>query len=183
MKILLAGASPRRRFVVAAVVVAAALAGASPASAHAERSASTPKEGARVAAPPETLAITFTEPPTGDAVIEVADGCGRDVVADHDVQNLEITATLAEGQPGEWTVSTNVISGVDGHNTRDRWTFEVRGKADCSAPETAPPDEAAGQDEEGDDEGGGGSALPLLAVGGATLALIVVGLLLRGRGS
>jgi methionine-rich copper-binding protein CopC len=160
--------------------LAAVLLQAAPAGAHAERSASTPKEGATVAAPPEALNITFTEPPTGDAVVEVSDGCGRDVVVDLEVQNFEITAVLAEGRPGRWTVQSNVISGVDGHNTRDRWTFEVRGEADCSAPETEAPDEATGDD---DDEGGGSSALPLLAIGGATLALIVVGLMLRGRGS
>lgn len=161
------------------VALAAVLLQAAPALAHAERSASTPKEGATVAAPPETLDITFTEPPTGDAVIEVSDGCGRDVLAGRDVQNFQITASLSEGQPGRWSVQTNVISGVDGHNTRDRWTFRVRGEADCSAPETEAPDEAAGDE---DDEGGGGSALPLLAIGGATLALIAVGLALRGRG-
>ena len=169
-----------RKAAVGAAALAAVFLQAAPALAHAERSASAPKEGAAVAAPPETLNITFTEPPTGDAVVEVADGCGRDVVADLDVQNFEITAGLAEGQPGRWTVRTNVISGVDGHNTRDRWTFEVRGEADCSAPETEAPDEAVGDD---DDEGGGSSALPLLAIGGATRALVVVGLILRGRGA
>ncbi|HEX2195446.1 MAG TPA: copper resistance CopC family protein [Actinomycetota bacterium] len=152
---------------------------AAPAQAHAERSASTPAEGARVGAAPETLQITFTEPPTGDAVAEVVDGCGRDVVTDVAVENLEMTATLGEGQPGRWTVNTNVISAVDGHNTRDRWTFTVRGEADCSAPESATPGGAAGDEEEED----GGSALPLLMVGGATLALIAVALVLRGRSS
>lgn len=161
------------------LAVAAVLAQAAPALAHAERSASTPKEDAKVAAAPDTLAITFTEPPTGDAVVEVVDGCGRDVVADLTIQNLEITASLAEGQPGRWTVRTNVISGVDGHNTRDRWTFAVRGEADCSAAETDAPD-ASGDDDE-DDEGGG-SAMPLIAIGAATLGLVVVALLVRSRG-
>lgn len=160
------------------VAMAAVLAQAAPALAHAERSASTPKEGANVAAPPGTLAITFTEPPTGDAVVEVVDGCGRDVVADLEIQNLEITASLAEGQPGRWTVRTNVISGVDGHNTRDRWSFAVRGEADCSAAETGAPD-ATGDEEDEDD--GGGSALPLIAIGAATLGLVAVALLLRSR--
>lgn len=168
-----------RKTALLVVAVAAVLAQAAPAFAHAERSASTPKEGAAVAAPPEALEITFTEPPTGDAVVEVTDGCKRDVVADVEVQNFEITAALAEGQPGRWTVRTNVISGVDGHNTRDQWTFQVRGEADCTAAETTAPDATGG---EGDDDGGGSSALPLLLVAGATVALVVVGLLLRGRG-
>ncbi|HEX2295267.1 MAG TPA: copper resistance protein CopC [Actinomycetota bacterium] len=170
-----------KRTTVAAAALAAVLMQAAPALAHAERSASTPEEGATVAVPPGVLNVTFTEPPTGDAVVEVADGCGRDVVADLEIQNFEIAATLAEGQPGRWTVRTNVISAVDGHNTRDRWTFAVRGEPDCSAAESAPPDDtAAGGD---DDEGGGSSALPLLAVGGATVALVVLGLMLRGRGT
>lgn len=152
---------------------------ATPAFAHAERSASSPREGATIAAPPEALNVTFTEPPTGDAVVRVLDGCNRDVVADVQVQNFEITAPLDAGQPGKWTVETNVISGIDGHNTRDRWTFGVRGSADCSAPETDAPG-AAG--DETDEEDGGSSALPLLALAGVTIALIVVGLVVRRRG-
>lgn len=170
-----------RNTAIAAGAMVALLIQAGPAAAHAERSASKPKEGAAVAVPPQSLNITFTEPPTGDAVVEVVDGCDRDVVADVEVQNFEITAALSEGQPGRWTVRTNVISGVDGHNTRDRWTFEVQGEPDCSAPESAPPDEAAGDDDE--EDGGGSSPLPLLLIGGATLALVAVGLMLRGRGS
>lgn len=168
------------RAVVAAAVFAAVLTQATPAFAHAERSASTPKEGATVAAPPDALSITFTEPPTGAAVVEVVDGCGRDVVEIVDTQNLELDATLAEGQPGRWAVQTNVISAVDGHNTRDRWTFQVRGQPDCSGPQTEGPD-AAGNDEEAGD--GGGSALPLIAIAGGTLVLVLVALVLRGRGS
>ena len=167
-----------RRAALFVAAVTAVLAPAAPAFAHAERSASTPKEGAAVAAPPKALSITFTEPPTADAVVEVTDGCKRDVVSDVEVQNFELTAALAGGQPGKWTVRTNVISGLDGHNTRDQWTFSVRGEPDCNAAETEAPGAAAGDE----DVGGGGSPLPLLLVGGATVALVVVGLVLRGRG-
>ena len=153
---------------------------ASPALSHAERAASTPKEGATVAAPPEVLRVTFTEPPTGDASVTVLDECGRDVVSDIEVQNFEITATLSGGQPGKWRVETNVISAVDGHNTRDRWLFDVRGEADCSAEESDAPD-AAGDDEEEDD--GGSSSMPLILLGAATLVLIALGLVIRGRSS
>ncbi|MDQ3953426.1 MAG: copper resistance protein CopC [Actinomycetota bacterium] len=152
---------------------------AAPAHAHAERSASTPEEGERVPTAPEALRVTFTEPPTGDAAVEVVDGCGRDVVTDVEVQNFELTATLAGGQPGRWTVNTNVISAVDAHNTRDRWTFTVRGEPDCTARESAPPDRAGGDEDEED----GGSVLPLIAIGGATIGLIALALLLRGRSS
>lgn len=160
------------------VACAGLLAHAAPALAHAERSGSTPQEGTTVRAVPGELQISFTEPPTGDAVAEVLDGCGRDVVADVEVQNLELTASLDEGQPGKWTVRTNVISGIDGHNTRDRWTFTVRGEADCEAAATEGPGATGDEDE---DDGGGGSIVPLLAIVGGTLALVIVGLLLRGR--
>lgn len=158
---------------VAAVVV---LGQALPARAHAERSASTPKEGTTVGTVPASLRITFTEPPTGNAVVQVLDGCERDVVADLEVQNFEITADLSAGQPGTWTVQSNVISAVDGHNTRDRWTFDVRGDPDCSAPASEGP--AAGGDPEDD---GGGSALPLIALGAGMVVVIAIALVLRGR--
>ena len=168
-----------KRLILAAAALLAVVAGSGPAFAHAERASSRPDEGSNAAKAPKSLVVTFTEPPTGDAAIEVLDGCGRDVVSDVQVQNFEIDATLADGQPGEWTVRTNVISAIDGHNTRDRWTFSVRGEADCSAAETPAP-RAAGDGEEDD---GGGSALPLLAIGAATLVLVAIGVMLRGRGS
>lgn len=127
---------------------------------------------------PGSLQITFTEPPTGNAVVQVLDGCERDVVADLQVQNFEITAELSAGQPGTWTVQSNVISAVDGHNTRDRWRFDVRGEPDCTAPEDDGP--AAGGETE-DDEGG--SALPLIALGAGMVVLIAIALVLRGRSS
>ncbi|MDQ3915354.1 MAG: copper resistance protein CopC [Actinomycetota bacterium] len=165
----------RAAALVAATMVLG-LAQAGPARAHAERSASSPKEGATLGAAPDELQVTFTEPPTGDAAVTVVDGCGRDVVADVEVQNFDLTVPLAAGQPGKWNVETNVISAVDGHDTRDRWTFRVRGERDCSAPESAPPGAAA------DDDDDGGIPMPLLALGGATVALVALGLMLRGRG-
>jgi copper transport protein len=167
-----------RKLVWFVAVAAGVVLQTTPAVAHAERSDSTPREGAAVATAPEELHITFTEPPTGDAVAEVLDGCGREVVTGIEVQNFEITARLASGQPGKWTVQTNVISGVDGHNTRDRWSFKVRGEPDCSAPETEAPD-AAGDPEDSDD--GGSSAFPLIALVAATLVLVAVGVALRNR--
>ncbi|HEV2757457.1 MAG TPA: copper resistance CopC family protein [Actinomycetota bacterium] len=163
---------------VLAAVIVFGLAQADPARAHAERSASSPKEGATLGAVPDELNVTFTEPPTGDATVAVLDGCGRDVVTDVQVQNFEITAPLSAGQPGTWRVDTNVISAVDGHNTRDRWAFEVRGEPDCSAPESAGPG-AAG---DGEDEEGGGVPVAVIVLGGATVLLVVLGLALRGRG-
>jgi copper transport protein len=168
-----------RRLALLGVAIVAVVAYSGPAFAHAERASSLPDEGAKLATAPKSLVVTFTEPPTGDAAVEVLDGCGRDVVSDVNPQNLEVTATLAAGQPGRWEVRTNVISVVDGHNTRDRWAFSVRGEADCSAVETLTPDATGGDDE----DDGGGSALPLIAIGAATLVLVAIGVMLRGRGS
>lgn len=165
-----------KTFAMLVLALLAPVATAAPALAHAERSASTPREGAAVAAPPRELRITFTEPPSSDAVVEVTDGCGRDVVAGFDVENFELTAELREGQPGKWRVHTNVLSLVDGHNTRDLWTFDVRGKADCTAQETVPPEPGDEEDEEG-----GSGIVPLLGLGAAVVVLTGIALAVRGR--
>lgn len=165
---------------VLAVTIVLGLAQGGPARAHAERATSSPKEGARLRAAPDELHVTFTEPPTGDATVSVLDGCDREVVIDVEVQNFEITAPLSAGQPGTWRVDTNVISAVDGHNTHDRWAFEVRGEPDCSAPDSPAPD--AAPDEEDEEDGGGGLPVPVIVLGGATVVLIALGLALRGRG-
>jgi methionine-rich copper-binding protein CopC len=147
------------------------------ASAHAERTSSQPEEDQRLNQPPAQLAINFSEPPTGDAAVEVTDGCGNDVVGNREVQNQEITARLADGQPGRWKVTTTVVSGVDGHQTRDSWNFTVTGKADCS--QAAGPTEA--EDEE--DTGGDFPVVLVLAVGLGVL-IVAFGLrLLTGRSS
>ena len=145
----------------------------SPASAHAERAKSTPKEGERVTAAPSELTITFTEPPAGNAKVSVLDGCDDEVALSREVSNLEIVAELGEGQPGKWKVSTTLVSGLDGHPTKDRWTFNVAGEADCS--QEAAPAPAATEEETGD--GGVPSILIIGAVGG--LALVGLAVLFR----
>lgn len=152
---------------------------AAPALAHAERVGSVPKEGARLASPPTTLRIDFSEPPIGNAEFAVMDGCGRDVVTGIEVQNLEIEAALAAGQPGRWEVQTRVVSGVDGHATSDSWTFSVQGKTDCSE---EPPPAADRPPGERDSQDRGGS-FPLLPFAAATLMIIVLALVFRGRGA
>lgn len=146
---------------------------ASPASAHAERAESTPKEGERVTAAPSTVTITFTEPPAGNAKVSVLDGCGEEVALSREVSNLQIVTEVGEGQPGKWKVSTTLVSGLDGHPTKDRWSFNVAGGADCS--EDAAPAPAA--TEEGTEDGGVPSILIIGAVGG--LALVGLAVLFR----
>ncbi len=155
-------------------VMMLSLATAPPAFAHAERVASTPDEGERLKGKPPTLQIDFSEPPIGDATFEVLDGCGRDVVADLEVQGTQITASLAGGQPGLWNVRTHVVSGIDGHATRDQWRFRVAGEQDCAA-EPVPTGPAAADD--GSDTGG----FPLLAFAAGTTLVIIFALLLRRK--
>ena len=141
------------------------------ASAHAERTSSQPEEGARLDQVPTTLAIDFSEPPTGDAVLEVLDGCGNDVVETLNVQNQEISAELLEGQPGRWSVTSTVVSGIDGHQTKDSWKFAVAGKADCS-------EAAAGSGERGPQEEED-SDFPIIPVVAGAIGVLVVAVLLR----
>jgi methionine-rich copper-binding protein CopC len=163
------------RILIGLVVVAGTLFPAAPAGAHAALINSAPKDGAKIDAVPETIRLEFSEPPINADDLVVADGCGNDVVASADAiqTKKEIVATLSGGQPGDWKVSSRVVSAVDGHPTEDSFEFTVAGEADCTAPGAAPPRE---QDE-------GSSTLPLLLGLVGVTALVVVGaLVVRRRG-
>ena len=138
-------------------------------SAHAERTESRPAPRSQESVAPTEIKISFTEPPTADSQVSVLDGCGNDVVSDVSSAGTAMTISLAEGQPGQWKVETSVISGLDGHPTRDSWRFAVEGEPDCSvaAPE---PDEGDGEDPE---PSGGGFPI-LVVVGGAALIGLAV---------
>lgn len=168
-----------RGFVCLSVCLAVASAGAGPAFAHAERISSAPEEKARLAEAPAEVSVSFTEPPIADADFQVLDGCGNDVVEDLDVQGTDITAALSGGQPGRWKVDFHVVSGIDGHATKDAFRFAVRGGADCDAEPSPPPDVAAPDQDEDD-----GAPMMLIALfAGATVLMVVVALALRGRKS
>ena len=152
------------------MVVAGVLFPATTALAHSALKGSEPKADARLDAAPSTLRLEFSEPPISADNLVVEDGCGNDVVTSADVDNGDIVAELAEGQPGKWKVSSRVVSVVDGHETKDGFRFTVEGETDCTAA-TAPPERE--RDEEG-------SALPLLlALGGGTALLVVIAYVLR----
>lgn len=162
------------------LVLAFLVGSATPALAHAERSGSTPDDGERLKSAPNNMRIEFTEPPIADAAFEVLDGCGRDVVQGIEVQGTEITASLAEGQPGEWSVRTQVVSGIDGHSTKDRWAFSVTGTEDCEAePDPGDGDPEASAEDITDD----GGSFPLLAFAAGTLLVIALALMLRKKSS
>ena len=143
---------------------------------HAERAATEPKVGARLNAAPEVVSVSYTEPPAGNPEFKVMDGCGNDVVEDLKVQNMTIEATLAAGQPGNWEVEWQVVSGVDGHDTRDSYSFKVAGTKDCNV--AAPHDDSEGIDLVEPSGPGAGVLIPV-ALG--AVALIGLALFLRGR--
>ena len=133
-------------------------------SAHAERTESRPAPRSKEGVAPTEIRISFTEPPTSDSQVSVFDGCGDDVVSEVSSAGTDMTISLGDGQPGQWKVETSVISGLDGHPTRDAWRFVVEGEPDCSAAARGPEE---GTDEEPEPSGGG---LPILVVvGGAAL--------------
>jgi methionine-rich copper-binding protein CopC len=165
------------RAIAGAALVLLSFVAAPRAFGHAERAATTPEVGARVDEVPGTVSVSYTEPPAGNPVFHVLDGCGDDVVQDLKVQDMTIDATLAGGQPGAWKVEWRVISGVDGHDSRDSYSFRVAGQKDCSVAAPSPSDRA----DDSDDGGSGASVLLPVAIGGAVL--IGLALLLRGRSS
>ena len=165
-----------RAIAVAALVLLSFVAGPR-AFGHAGRATADPEVNARVDEVPDTVTVSYTEPPADSAVFRVFDGCENNVVDDIDVQNSTIEATLLEGQPGEWNVEWRVLSIVDGHDTRDGYSFRVAGKKDCSVAVETPP---ADPDDEEDDSSGAGVLLPI-AIGGVVLAGLAF--FLRGRTS
>ena len=157
------------RLLAALTTVALALvAAATPALAHAERLSSDPKPGSNLNEPPQHLYVNFSEPPTGDSVAVVTDGCGNDVVGTTEVTNKTLHLTLDEGQPGRWKVETSVISGLDGHPTKDSFRFRVQGERDCSAAPDGGDDEEGG----GTDTEDSGSSLPILLIAGGAVVLV-----------
>ena len=158
---------------VAAVILAVPL--QTTAYAHAERIKSSPEEGAKLDEVPTQMAIGFSEPPTGDSNLEVTDGCGNDVIDELKVANQQVSASLTDGQPGKWNVRSSVVSGLDGHPTKDSWSFTVSGQKDCSAGGGEGGGGRAGGDEDDAEE----SSFPVVPVALGALAVLAVAVLLR----
>lgn len=157
---------------------------AAPAYAHGERDSTDPESGATLKRPPKHVYVNLTEPPTSDALMNVTDGCGREVLKDLAVVERTLHATLSRGEPGEWRVRYRAISKVDGHATKDTFSFAVSGAKDCSvAPEDPDPEEdpqtAAGDDDSGSDpeEGSGLGSGTFVAIIGVLGVLILGGIL------
>lgn len=171
---------------VVACMVLGLSAAAVPAGAHGDIQATDPEPETTVRRAPRSIAVTFTEAPTANAVLEVTDGCKRNVGQGVDIADATATVRVAVGQPGKWNVSYRVISALDGHLTRGGYSFTVAGKKDCTPDETtddpgANPTKALPPgDDENEPEGSGAPVVPI-ALGAA--ALIAVALIVRRSGS
>jgi methionine-rich copper-binding protein CopC len=175
-----------KKLIVTCAAVGLLTAG-SPAYAHGDIQASDPAPRSTVRRAPKSVAITFTEAPTAQAVLEVTDGCKREVGQGVDVAEATATVRVGDAQPGRWQVSYRVISAVDGHLTRGGYAFTVAGEKDCTPdekPAKDPGDDptraAPPIDEEDEPEGSGAPVVPI-AIG--AVALIAVALIVRRSGS
>jgi methionine-rich copper-binding protein CopC len=161
---------------------------------HGNKIATDPKEGATLARAPETVTVMLTEAPAEGGVFTVLDGCGDTVSEDPQVDGEDLSTAITGGEPGRWEASYRVISSVDGHMTKDRFSFTVDGKKDCSPDE---PKEAKNANGNGDGSGDGGqggggtargpddtddgSSFPVVPVTAGTAVLVGLALLIRTR--
>jgi hypothetical protein len=119
--------------------------------------------------------LVFAEPPTADSKFEVSDGCNEDVLAEVTGEGPNARLHIDGGAPGRWKVAYRVVSSIDGHLVRGKYSFHVGNKKPCDIePEPEPSDgddEAAAPD---DDDGGGVPFAPVaigLGVVGAAVAI------------
>ena len=177
-----------RKSLVAMLLCGYLLLSASPVAAHGERMTTKPEAGSTVGKSPKHVYVNLTEPPASPATMSVKDGCNREVLAILDEVEQTLHATLDPGQPGRWEVTYKAISKVDGHPSKDRFSFRVSGKPDCDAPEPSPePDGSEEPSGDGDEQAAppseGGSSSTLLFVGAGTLVLLGAAFGVRAAGS
>lgn len=102
------------------------------AHAHGEIAGSNPQAGAVLPKVPLEVSVTYSETPAASSRFVVKDGCGDDVTAAVDVQGKSLVAEVSAAKPGTWTVTWDVLSAEDGHETHGSISFKVRSKPDCS---------------------------------------------------
>ncbi|MFE9722037.1 copper resistance CopC/CopD family protein [Streptomyces sp. NPDC005794] len=150
------GPSPTRRPLAAVALLAAlisslfglALAGASPASAHAALTGSDPQDGAVVATAPKDITLTFSEQiAMGEDSIRVLDPSGKraDNGAPRDLTGggaVRYGVQLHSGLPdGTYTVAWQAVS-ADSHPVSGAFTFSVGAPSETTV--VLPSDEAGG---------------------------------------
>ena len=126
-----------RRFILLTALCSAALLGsAAPAFAHAAYEASEPANGATVSSPPSRVIAEFTEPVVQGSTLTVVDPCGEQVDnGDSLVATDRITVTMSASRAGVYSVTFDVVSAVDGHNTGGTFTFTSSGGDPCPGEE------------------------------------------------
>lgn len=187
--------SPVRRMAAGlALATVATFAIATPASAHDQLVSSTPASDERLAAPPESITMTFSgellvlDASLTGAVVLVVDGSGKDWVSgDVAVDGRTVTAPLAPGMPDAgYQVRWQVVS-EDGHPIAGVIPFTV---GDAEPMETATSDGAAETPSataaDPDQTAASSSTVRVLLIGAggaavAVLALVLVRFLRRPR--
>lgn len=177
--------SPARKLAVGVAVAAVAiLATAAPASAHDELISSSPAADERLAAPPETVTMTFSgtlltldDSMTG-AVVLIVDEDGRDWATDDvDVFGDTVTVDIAPGMPeAGYQVRWQVVS-EDGHPITGVIPFTI---GDAKPMSTEGSDGGSATVQEADDQAApemsGGLRALLIGGGGALIAVALFAL-------
>ena len=125
-----------------------------PARAHSELESSRPAAGAKLNKTPGHVVLRFSETPSDDSIVTVADGCTKNLVDDSFVAGKAFHVEVVGGTGGRYLVEYALISAEDGHATKGSFAFNVKGSADCSPDETADDndgDAAGGNDDQNDD--------------------------------
>jgi methionine-rich copper-binding protein CopC len=157
---------------------------------HGETATTDPEAGAALRKAPRSVAVTLTEPPAKNAEYEVVDGCGDTVSGDPQVNDAVLSVAISGGEPGRWQAKYRVVSSVDGHLTKDSFSFTVDGKRDCSDGSEETKNGNNGNGDENDGGGGGtargpdeddGSSFPVMPVVAGTAALVGLALVIRTR--
>lgn len=164
-----------RRATIAAVVGVLALTGAPAAWGHAEYDDSRPPRNGEVAEVPRRISLSLTEPPAAGGRMSVTDGCGDEVGGPVEITGNTMEANISGGRGSRWTVAYRVISTVDGHPTKDTFSFRVGNAEDCdSQPAPRPTDNGPVAEPPAD-----GGSLPIVPV--AVGAVVLVGLAVLAR--
>ncbi len=157
---------------IAAVVLAALLGWASPATAHDELVASDPAESGLVEALPSRAVLMLSGPISEVHEVTVTGPDGSVVNGDPSFNGAEVRQNLWAGPDGEYVMTYEVVS-ADGHDVRGEVHFEVGSLSAPSDDETAGSEASAASDS-GWWDGGGDVMVPvalILLAGAAALVL------------
>jgi copper transport protein len=117
---------------------------ASPAAAHSELVASSPKAGSRLAAVPRTVTLTFSEAVDPAGVRVTAGATARPLpvtrAAGGDTRSVAVTLTAAKGAvaKGQLRLVWRAVDEEDGHATTGRLTFLIGPAPSTATPSPAP---------------------------------------------